>query len=113
MATRSTGIAYEREVRHWYEHSVPNPIHIMRSAGSHGAADLAIFYPDGDIKLVQCKTRPSTTKDMNEGRSFSKAMLGYTVEFWHRAKKYHWVDVFVHGEHQGLEIYPRGKQRVD
>lgn len=98
MATRRTGIEYEREVVLWHRYN-PNVLHVMRSAGSHGAADVVVFYPNGKVTLVQCKAGKVTEMDIQSVKIFS-AHMGpkYVVELWRKEERFHRITTFIDGE---------------
>lgn len=73
MTAYQSGVRLERraaailQVRGWY---------VVRSAGSHGAADLIALSPeDGHVLLVQCKT--STRPDHAEWNRLREVALTY------------------------------------
>lgn len=108
MATRGTGIAYEREVKKWLEEK-PETLLVIRSAGSHGPFDLVAIGRDGDVRLIQCKARYSTDRDMEEGYALALKFPGYVVEYWHRCSKTHEVHRYRENMAQ-VRFYRRGGQ---
>lgn len=60
------GRRFEYEIKKHYE---ALGAHVMRSSGSHGCYDLAVFDHDGTVILIQCKV----TKDPKDVPQLTKA----------------------------------------
>ena len=94
MATRRTGIEYEREVKKYLENH--GALYVIRSAGSHGPADMIVV--DQTPRLIQCKAGKIGRADRDAVRRLSmKLGTMCTCELWYRDKYLHCVDQYYAG----------------
>jgi len=83
MSRYERGSYFERQVKRWFE---KRGWYVIRSAGSHGVADLVALHT-GSIQLIQCKVNGKMSKREKDALKDAAAWVGGTPMLAWRPKR--------------------------